>query len=43
LYAYSRLSFSGILIADACAGQYHRLREYALEHPEAAGIVAGVD
>ena len=43
LYAYSHLSFSGMLIADVCANQYHRLREYALEHPEAAAVMAAVD
>jgi hypothetical protein len=43
LYAYSRLSFSGIFIADVCAQQYHWLREYALEHAEVEGIMAAVD
>jgi hypothetical protein len=43
LYACSGLSFSGMLIADVCAGQYHLLREYALEHSEAAEIMAAVD
>ena len=43
MYAYSRLSFSGMLIADVCAQQYHLLRDYALEHGEAAGIMAAVD
>jgi len=43
LYTYSRLSFSGMLIANSCAGQYHRLREFALEHPEVAGILGAID
>lgn len=43
LYAYSRLSFSGMLIADVCAQQFHWLREYALEHREAPRIMAAVD
>jgi hypothetical protein len=43
LYTYSHLSFSGILIADMCAQQYHGLREYALDHPEAEGIMAAID
>ena len=43
LYAYSHLSFSGLLIADVCANQYHWLREYALEHPEAAAVMAAAD
>jgi hypothetical protein len=43
LYAYSRFSFSGMLIADACAQQYHWLREYALDHAEAEGILGAID
>ena len=43
LYAYSQLSFSGMLIADMCAQQYHWLREYVLEHPEVDGIMAATD
>ena len=44
LYSYSYLSFSGILgFADTCAQQYHQLREYALEHPEAGAILAAID
>ena len=43
LYAYSHLSFSGMLIADACARQYHWLRDYALDHPEAESIMAAID
>jgi len=43
LYGFSRLSFSGMLIADACAGQYHRLWEYALGHAEVEGILGACD
>jgi hypothetical protein len=44
LYAYSYLSFSGMLgFADMCAQQYHRLREYALEHSEAEEIMGAID
>ena len=43
LYAFSCLSFSTMLIADACAQQYRRLREYALEHTEAGAILAAID
>lgn len=44
LYAYSQLSFTGIpSFADRCAEQYHLLREYMLDHPEAAGILRAID
>ena len=43
LYAYSHLSFSKMLIADTFAAQYHRLREYALDHAEAGAIMAAID
>ena len=43
LYTYSRLSFSRMLIADLCAGQYHRLREFALEHAEVEDILGATD
>lgn len=33
MYAYSQWSFSDIPeLAEACAGQYHLLREYMFEH-----------
>jgi hypothetical protein len=44
LYAYSHLSFNrrdGL--AELCAEQFHLLREYALDHPEAGGIMAAID
>jgi hypothetical protein len=43
LYAYSHLSFGDGHFAEACADQYHRLREYALDHPEAGAILAAID
>jgi len=44
LYAYSYLSFSdNPTLAELCANQYHWLREYALEHPEANAIMAAID
>ena len=43
LYAYSELSFGGTSMAQICAQQYHLLREYAAEHPEAAAILRATD
>jgi hypothetical protein len=44
LYAYSVLSFSTTPeLAEVCADQYHRLREYVFEHPEATVIVRAID
>jgi hypothetical protein len=44
LYAYSHLSFSGKSGFDEiCAQQYHWLRDYMLEHPEAAAILGAID
>lgn len=43
LYAYSNLSFGGDEFADVCAQQYHWLREYVFEHPEARGILGAID
>ena len=36
-------AFSGMLVADVFAQQYHWLREYALEHPEAGAVMAAID
>ena len=43
LYAYSQLSFGEGRFAEVCAEQYHLLREYALDHPEAGAILAAID
>lgn len=44
LYAYSHLSFSDCGgLAETCARQYHWLRDYMLEHPEAESILGAID
>ena len=43
LYAYSELSFAGDRLAQVCAEQYHLLREYASQHPEAKLIHRAID
>jgi hypothetical protein len=44
LYAYSNLSFTGKSGFDeTCARQYHWLRDYMLEHPEARAILGAID
>ncbi len=44
LYAYSRLSFlEWSRFVEVCAQQYHLLREYMMEHPEAGNILRAID
>ncbi len=43
LYAYSHLSFGEGEFAEVCAEQYHLLRNYALDHPEARDILRAID
>lgn len=43
LYAYSGLSFGGDTLAEICAEQYHLLRGFAIDHPEARSIMAATD
>jgi hypothetical protein len=44
LYAYSHLSFSGKSGFDEIyAQQYHWLRDYMLDHPEAGVILGAID
>ena len=43
LYAYSHLSFAGDAFAETCAQQYHWLRDYVMEHPEAGDILRAID
>ncbi|WP_293006450.1 antirestriction protein [Nitrosomonas sp.] len=44
LYAYSHFSFSDhARLAEACARQYHWLRDYMLEHEEARSILGAID
>ncbi len=42
LFTYSQLSFSPEL-ADVCGENFHRLREVALDHSEARGILRAID
>jgi len=44
LYVYSYQSFSNQeSFAQSCAQQYHWLREYMLDHPEANAILGAID
>jgi hypothetical protein len=43
LFAFSDLSFGGDDLAEACAAQYHLLREFALDHFEARHILSTID
>ena len=43
LYAYSHLSFGGDAFAEVCGEHYHLLREYILDHAEAAAILGAID
>ena len=43
LYAYSNLSFGDGESAEECAKQFHLLREYMLDHPEAGAILSAID
>lgn len=43
LYAYSHLSFGEGDFSDTCARQYHLLRDYMFEHPEAKEILRAID
>ena len=43
LYAYSHLSFDGDAFADLCGNQYHLVREYMFQHPEAKSILRAID
>jgi hypothetical protein len=43
LYAYSELSFADDRLAQVWAQQYHLLREYASQHPEAKLIHRAID
>ena len=44
LYAYSNLAFTGDnAFTQTCAGQFHLLREFALEHVEVRGILGAID
>lgn len=43
LFAYSNLSFGTGQFGETCAEQYHLLREYMMDHPEAGAILAAID
>jgi hypothetical protein len=43
LFAYGHLSFVGGRLAADCADQHRGLREHALDHPEAAAVLAVCD
>ena len=43
LYSFSGLSFGDGTFEETCADQYHLLREYALDHPEAGAVLAAID
>lgn len=44
LYAYSLLSFSANAeLGEVCARNYHRLRQYMLEHTEVNAILSAID
>jgi len=44
LYGYSLLSFSAAVeLGDACARNYHLLRQFMLEHPESHAILSAID
>jgi hypothetical protein len=43
LYAFSYLSFGDDRLAQTCAEQYHLLRAYLFEHPEAKAILRATD
>lgn len=43
LYAFSDLSFGKDRMAQTCSIQYHLLREFAAEHPEASAIYRAID
>ena len=43
LHTFSELSFGDDRLAQTCSTQYHFLREYAAEHPEARLIYRAID
>ncbi len=43
LYAYSHISGSTGKVGETCAEQYHVLREYMFNHPEARAILKAID
>lgn len=43
MFAFSHLSFERDAVSEVCADQYHRLRDLAMDHPEAEAILAACD
>ncbi len=43
MYAFSHLSFGNGAFAETCAEQFHMLREYVFQHPEAKAILRAID
>ncbi len=43
LYSFSNLSFGDGAFAEACAEDYHLLREYMFGHPEVRNILKSID
>lgn len=43
MFALSHLTFGGDDLAEACAAQYHLLREFVMDHPAARAILAACD
>lgn len=43
LFAFSHISFARDAVAKVCAEQYHLLRDFAMDHPEARTILAAID
>jgi hypothetical protein len=43
LFTYSHMAFGKGRLAEVCAQQFHGLRQYTLDHPEAGLILAACD
>jgi hypothetical protein len=43
MFAFSHLCLGGDALAEVCAEQFHLLREFALDHPEAKAILAAIN
>ena len=43
MFAFSHLSFGNGVLAERCAEQYHQVRAFASDHPEAEAILAAID
>jgi hypothetical protein len=43
LYTYSNLSFNVGAFGETCGQHYHRLLDFAMEHPERGAIKSAID